>query len=441
MIRPDYARRVKSFWVFFAAGLVAACLAKMSPVTGAAAPLAATSAGTLPLLTENDLVYEGAFRMPRNIPGDIVDYSEGIIQYWEANNSLLVVGHGQNIAEISIPTPINNPNRQALNVATVRQPFVDVLQGKRGTVDGDPSNSAPIGGLLVNGNKLVVSVYRYYDGTGTHSKSHFVSGLDFSNLPAVQGPFQVGTFVTYPGGWVGGWMLPIPASLRSNFGNNTHFTGQCCVSVITRSSYGPSLTAFEPAKLGSEIPLQAKRVLGYDTAHPTVGTYESQYGAPDVLFHMSYKPGGVVIPDGSRSALFFARQGIGPNCYGPGTNDQAKAGTPAGGGFNWCYDPASSDQGAHAYPYVYQVAAYDVNELAAVFAGNKQFYQVKPYAKWQLTMQFGNHGAEIGGVAWDPVNKRIFVTARYGDVDQANYVFAPMVHVFKVQTPAGVCIY
>ena len=118
MIRPDYARRVKSFWVFFAAGLVAACLAKMSPVTGAAAPLAATSAGTLPLLTENDLVYEGAFRMPRNIPGDIVDYSEGIIQYWEANNSLLVVGHGQNIAEISIPTPINNPNRQALNVAT-----------------------------------------------------------------------------------------------------------------------------------------------------------------------------------------------------------------------------------------------------------------------------------------------------------------------------------
>lgn len=439
MVRPEYARRVKSFWVFFAAGVVAASVARMAPVKGAAP--SSVAAGSLPLLTESDLVYEGAFRLPRNVPGDMFDYSESVITYWEANNSLLAVGYGQSVAEVSIPTPVNNPNRAAIPVASVRQPFTDVLQGKRSTVDGDPSNGAPIGGLLVAGNKLIVSVYRYYDGTGTHSKSHFVTGLDFSNLPAVQGPFQVGSFVPYPGGWTGGWMPVIPMSLRSQFGNATHFTGQCCVSVISRSSYGPALSTFDPTKLGSEIPLNSKRVLGYDTNHQTVGGYDSEFGAPDVLFHMSYRPGGIVIPDGARTALVFARQGTGPNCYGPGTKDQALAGTDAGSGFKYCYDPTNGDQGAHAYPYIYQVAAYDMDELAAVYRGEKQFYEVKPYAKWPLTLQFPFASAEIGGVTYDPVNKRIFVAARYGDLDAANYVYQPMIHVFKVQTPAGVCIY
>lgn len=430
---------MKNFWVFFVAGVVAASLAKTTPATGAASA-AASAAGTLPLLTETDLVYEGAFRLPRNAGGDMFDYSGTVLAYWEANNSLLAVGWNQEVAEISIPTPINNANRLALNVATVRQPFTDVLRGLRTTVDGDPSNGAPIGGLAVSGGKLIVSVYRYYDGTGTHSKSHFVTGLDFANLPSVQGPYQVGTFVQYPGGWVGGWMPPIPASLQGQFGSATHFTGQCCVSVITRSSYGPALSTFEPAKLGTQVPLNSKRVLGYDTAHQTVGGYDSQYGQPDVLFHMTYKPGGIVIPDGSRTALVFARQGIGPNCYGPGTADKSLAGTQSGG-FTVCYDPYSADQGAHAFPYIYQVAAYDMDELAAVYRGEKQFYQVKPYARWPLTMQFPNIGAEIGGVTYDPVNKRIFVSVRYGDSDPANYVAAPMIHVFKVQMPAGVCIY
>ena len=55
--------------------------------------------------------------------------------------------------------------------------------------------------------------------------------------------------------------------------------------------------------------------------------------------------------------LGLIKQGTGTFCYGEGAT---------------CNDPTDSSKGNHAYPYQYQVWAYDANDLAAVKAGSKQ---------------------------------------------------------------------
>ena len=80
--------------------------------------------------------------------------------------------------------------------------------------------------------------------------------------------------------------------------------------------------------------------------------------------------GGLVFPAGTRSVLFFGKQGVGTFCYGPGTSNQALVGTIAPGFVDpYCYDPVDDSKGTHAYPYIYQVWAYDANDLAAAKAG------------------------------------------------------------------------
>src|SRR2546423_14916678 len=80
----------------------------------------------------------------------------------------------------------------------------------------------------------------------------------------------------------------------------------------------------------------------------------------------------MVFPSGTRSVLFFGPHGLGSYCYG------------TGGTAGDCYDPDDGPKGIHSYPYRSQVWAYDANDLVAVKAGQKQSYQVMPYAVWQL---------------------------------------------------------
>jgi hypothetical protein len=78
-----------------------------------------------------------------------------------------------------------------------------------------------------------------------------------------------------------------------------------------------------------------------------------------------------LFPRGTRSVLFFGTQGTGTFCYGEGTADKSLVGKPTSDGSTWCYDPDGSSKGTHAYPYVAEVWAYDVAELAAVHRGAK----------------------------------------------------------------------
>jgi hypothetical protein len=110
--------------------------------------------------------------------------------------------------------------------------------------------------------------------------------------------------------------------------------------------------------------------------------------------------------------LFFGRQGTGPYCYGTGDE---------------CNDPVDGSKGTHAYPYRHQVWAYDANDLLSVKEGQRQPWEIQPYAIWALSEMNNDGSAGITGMVFDPASKRIYITENYGD--------EPAVHVYQIHAP------
>jgi hypothetical protein len=227
--------------------------------------------------------------------------------------------------------------------------------------------------------------------------------------------------------------------------------------VISRTSYGPALFTIDPTALGAVDPLPAKPLVYYPGSHPLLEAgvtpcLDAAVCKPIVdgwsgnssLFNGTTEIRGVVFPPGTRSVLFFGRQGGfgqspglpggGDFCYGPGTSDPSLTGQldPKDPLFIdvFCYDPEDSNKGVHGYPYQYYVWAYDANDLAMVAAGKADPWSVRPYAVWPLALPFPTNGStHIGGAAYDPATGRIFVSQTYGD----NTV--PVIHVFTIAKP------
>ena len=111
-----------------------------------------------PLLNQSDLIYEGAFRVPFGFFGDSsFGYAHGNLTYNPINDSLFIVGHDhqQMTAEINTPTPVISSNLNDLPTATVLQPFVDAAEGLLSTIVPIPGHNPKMGGLLVQGNRLI----------------------------------------------------------------------------------------------------------------------------------------------------------------------------------------------------------------------------------------------------------------------------------------------
>lgn len=388
----------------------------------------AQTATTEPLLQQANLVYQGAFRLPQipcNTPPNCFAFGGTALAYNAADHSLYIIGHRytQLTAEISIPTLVNSPSPSDLNVATVLQPLTDALDGERNDVNPTDPNAHLIGGQLVYGGRLIIAVESYYDAADKQKTSHFARPLNLATAGPLIGPVTVGS--QYPG-WVSGYMTTVPPEWQSLLGGPA-LTGNCCLAITSIQSNGPALSVFDPAAIGTSNPVPAVSLVGYPHTLPLGSGYNTQ----STLFNGTTMITGVVFPAGTRSVLFFGRQGVGPFCYGPGTLDTSLAGTVASvlAHDKWCYDPAQSGKGTHAYPYVYQVWAYDANDLLAVKNGSKQPYEIQPYATWTLTLPFESPAKynRIGGAAYDPQDDLIYVSQMCGD-SNCN----PIIHAFKV---------
>ena len=370
---------------------------------------------TAPLLQASDLVYSGAFRLPAPQSDEkSFEYGGDALAYNPARNTLMAVTGSpyQHVAEITIPAVRNNVlSIAALDRATLAQSYTDVLGGHRRDM-----GQFSIGGLLPLNDRLIVSVFVAYDTSGKTSLSHFKTGLDFLNLGIVRGPFQVGDGQA---GFVGGYMAPIPAEWRSALGGPA-LTGQCCLSIIGRTSHGPSASVFDPTWIAEVSPVPAARVFGYPAAHPTLGRCDG------IIFNCASHVNGVVFPAATRSVLFFGT--LGSNyCYGEGTKSPSLAGTTSKpGGPQYCYDPTDSGKGDHGYPYAQHVWAYDANDLAAVKAGTKTAWDVLPYATWTFSLPFETAARRIRGATYDPATRRVFLSV-YGTDGHA-----PLIHVYTL---------
>jgi hypothetical protein len=339
-----------------------------------------------PLVQFTNLRYDGAFRLPGGSSGgstfdaSLAGYA---LAYNAANNTLFAVGREADgrVAEVSIPTPTSPSGASGLTSASFVQGFADVLEGRKNSTSSSP-NGHYIGGLLVWGSALISNVYAFYDADYDQTKSHYKSGLNFSTTGDLSGPFKVGS---QQPGYVAGYMAPIPSEWQTALGGSA-LTGQCCIPIMSRTSYGPAASAFNPADVGTRDPVPATNLLGYDQSHAPEAT----------IFKNATEVRGLVVPPGTRSALFFGRHGLGANCYGTGSE---------------CGDPTSSDKGYHAYPYVHQVWAYDLLDLAAVKSGAKQAWQLRPYGIWTLNLPYSSETKRVAGATIDPARGRIYVSA------------------------------
>jgi hypothetical protein len=357
-----------------------------------------------PLVTRDGLVYAGAFRLPGgSINGSSFGFGGTALAFNPSSNSLFLVGHDwhQLVAEVAIPDVRSASSLDRLATASLLQPFRDVTEGKFGSLGAEATK---IGGLLPYRDKLYVSAYVFYDAAHTQVSSHLVTSTDLSVTGDAGGPYRVGTVGA---GFVSGYFATIPAAWQAALGGPV-LNGNCCLSIISRTSQGPAAFAIDPAQLENATPLPATPLVYYPMDHHTLGAWNetSEYFG-------DAQAKGVVFPEGTRSVLFFGWKGVGAFCYD----------TPQ----HACEDPAWPYKGSHAYPYKYFVWAYDANDLAAVKRGERQPWDVVPYAAWIVTLPFANGFERIQGAAYDPATNRIFVTQAGGDGD------LPLVHVFTVR--------
>jgi hypothetical protein len=359
------------------------------------------------LVQSANMVYQGAFRVPLPDWGrETFAFGGTALTFNPVRGTLLLVGHDhhQEVAEISIPAARKSETLDGFASSTMVQPFAEATEGRLGAVNPSDPNSKKVGGLLVYKDKLYQTVYSYYDGSGTQKLSHFVGDLDLSVKGEVQGPFAVGTLGA---GYVSGYFAMIPESWQPLLGGPV-LNGNCCLGVISRTSYGPSVSVIDPATIGGAKPAPAVPLVYYTATRTTLGTWEGT----NPYFNGSTEVRGVVFPGGTKSVLFFGRHGTGTFCYGSGPE---------------CGDPAEDSKGVHAYPYLSYVWAYDATDLAAVKAGNKKPWDVKPYAVWELKLPFSPPNRRLNGAAYDPATGRIFVLQSFGDGTK------PLIHVFTIQ--------
>lgn len=372
-------------------------------LTLALLPATVTAQTPTRLIQQSDIEWVGSFRLPYAPGGNgnecFAYQYPGAIAFNPASNSLFVVGHDhqQWVGEVNIPT-----NLTGTPTATVRQPCRSVANLH--AVASDPK----IGGLYVAGDRLIVSVFSYYDANHSATRSHFVRSTTLSSGSA-QGPIRVGTL---PVAFTAGYMASIPAPWRDAFRGDL-LTGQCCVSIISRSSFGPAVSSVrlsDVLALRSTVP--ATPLVGYPEDHPLV-----PYGArgTNLLWNGFTRIRGVVFPEGTATVLFFGRHGVGQSCYGTGQQ---------------CNDPIYRDQiGEHAYPYQPTVWAYDARDLASVAAGTRQMWEVRPYGMWRLPSQI--QGEKVSGAAYDPATGRIFVLEGWRDAE-----YRGRVHVLRIRPGA-----
>jgi len=364
---------------------------------------------TAPLLKQSDLVYQGAFRLPQ-LSADENSFAWGgtSLGYNPANNSLFIRGHdnAQRTAEVKIPALVNSSDISRMVTATILQSLTDATEGKLSSINPLDTNGQKVGGYLVSNGNLYISGYSFYDGSGTQRSSHFVRPLNMSTKGQVLGPYKVGS--SYPG-YYSLYMTQIPAEWQSLLGGPA-LTGGCCLSITSLQSNGPAVSVFDPAKLGSGTTTPAIDLVGYPLGS-NLGPGET---TQNNLFNLATKIKGVVFPTGTRSVLFFGRQGIGAYCYGDGGP---------------CGDPSDQYKGPHAYPYVYQIWAYDANDLLAVKQGSKSRSQIQPYGLWNFSLPTESRQSSrlVGGAAYDAKNQLIYISQECAD---SNCV--AIIHAFKV---------
>ena len=367
-------------------------------------------------ISPDDLVYEGAFRLPRG--GKVAatwGYSGSALAYYPDGDptgpddghpgSLFGIGHpyGGMLSEVAIPAPVipRGKDRRGLNTARTLQPFTKVHAGLTGG-DGKASGLR-MGGLAYLPAQADGQPARLYFGMGKHfpgrglRPNHGWCEPDLTR-PRAAGLWNVGDVTEMRSGYN---LFEIPAAwAREHTGGKTLATGRARWG--QGCGAGPHLYAVAPWRDG---------VAGKPPAPGAPMTYV-------VLLDYAKQPihgyrfvdaweGGAWLTDGDKGAVVL-NASLGYGCV-------------------W-YD--------HAYFSDHRMTAlqfFDPADLAAVARGDKKPHEPRPYAVLDVSERMVTYNAKtqksapLMGTAYDRKRGLLYAAERRGDGT------LPLVHVWRLR--------
>jgi len=405
--------------------------------TSAPAPI--ESAGTRvplppsgPLIQPDDLVYQGAFRLPADAPDEVGwMWSGEALTYYPGGDpdgpddgfpgSLFGTGHNwnQHVSEISIPVPVVSPdkNLEELNIATTLQPFYDI----RGAAIGWPLEQARVGlaYLAPHGEQSTGKLYFCWAAhldEGATNPSHGWAELDLAN-PHTAGVWRIGEYWNYV---TADYIFAIPQDWTAAYAPGMRLaTGRYRDG--GQGSLGPSLFAYgpwnagDPPAPGAILPVTPLLLYG--------NVYEEGALAMDGYAHSDHWSGGAWLSAGDRSAVVFVgTKGLGDTWYGCADGTVWPDEPP--------YPPECEERGWWSNRFAGQIIFYDPAELAAVATGALEPWEPQPYAVLEIDdvlfkpdfMLFYH----VGAAAFDDVRDLLYVIEPLVDEDRS------IVHVWQV---------
>jgi len=356
---------------------------------------AQTDPRTLPLVQSGDMQHVGSFTLPAfDRKGAQIEYG-GFSLGLSADGKELYfscIGAG-GMVKVLIPSVLDG--RQATITEDCTGP------ANLNAIDPTPSNGINLGGVAWFNGRFLVAAHSYYDADKNTASSHW-SGTGWASLT---GPVSVSPSAAYGPGWQGGAFLTIPPEWRALIGAPMAMT-ITNIAIISRSSYGPSFSPFDPATMKASAPL-----LGYTQANP-LGVEDKA----DPLWNTAAKGFGAFWPAGTGAILYP---------YSNAPKDWWYGVSPSPSGL---VDPFSYYQGVHTSCPTHQVAAYRATDLLDVKNGTKQMYQLRPYAVWGLSdiaPECKQGGLSVAG---DLATNRLYV----GHYAGAGVSGAQTVHVYQI---------
>jgi hypothetical protein len=257
--------------------------------------------------------------------------------------------------------------------------------------------------MLVHNNRLIVSSTFYYDYIQT--ASHGVSSLDLTKNSDFKGFFNftsLDSTLLAPPRALGGQMSTMPTDWQSYLGG-VAITGNQSVPIMSTTSFGPSVTTFDPDDVGKKSSIPGKTLLYYNQENPLCGSWQCESTTNNYFNGTSEIVGHAAIA-GSRTLLFIGKHGVGTYWYG-----RAELGP------NGLTAPCPNGVGPYSNRYEYRAYAYDINDLKRVKEGKVKPWEVKPYAIIPLN-EINQVNASVGycenikSATFDEKSRTLFVS-------------------------------
>lgn len=366
----------------------------------------------------DDLQYLGAFRLPDGPEEYAWAWSGQALAFYPQGDpggkgdghpgSLFGVGHDwhQHVSEVSIPKPVKSRRLQDLPTARTLQPFRDI----RGNLY-EPMEQARAGlaYLPAQAGQNSGKLYFCWDShmhEGYTGASHGYCDLNLS-APSARGPWALQGLTTY---CTSDYLFPIPQGWAGK-----HCEGRRLATGRFRDggqgSMGPDLFAIAPWKAKPGQALPSTTLLRYSSV------YSENPHTLNNYHHSDEWSGGAWLGD---TVVFVGTKGKGKCWYGFANGVV----WPEEGPFPPVPDYPNDNRGWWSTSFSAQILFYRAGDLAAVAEGRMKPWQPQPYAVKTIDqVLLGDQSPQrlrrTGGVAYDPVNRFLYVLEHRGDGDKS----------------------